>query len=235
MAESVITALTNGGLSNLVNLVTAVGALGTAAMGLVDTTKLFGGGPSNFGFGHIEGALAPFLDALASSSAPYGKHAILRTLKADWLNGVAKDDQKAKAKSLIQLNLSQADAAALANVAAVDPGGLQLAVQKKAGGQDAAPEEASALAQFNAVLTAVIDTAYERGDQKYRNANKFLAMVTSVVLGGIGGSIVFGIDRTDLPFCLLAGLVATPLAPVAKDLATALQTAVTAASALKKS
>jgi hypothetical protein len=235
MAEHVLTALATGGLPNLVNLVTAVGALGGAAMGLVDTTKLFGGGPSNFGFGHIERALAPFLDALASSSAPFGKHATLRTLKADWLNGAAKDDQKAKAKSLIQLSLSQVEAAALANVAAVNPGDLQSAVRKKAGGLAAAPDEASALAQFEAVLTAVIDAAYERGDQMYRNAAKFLAMVTSVVLGGIGGLVVFGTDPVDLTFCLLAGLVATPIAPVAKDLVSALQTAVAAASALKKS
>jgi hypothetical protein len=234
MADHVITALATGGLTNLVNVIAAVGALGGAAMGLVDTTKLFGGGPSNFGFGHIEGALAPFLDALASSSAPFGKHAILRTLKADWLNGVAMDDQKAKAKSLIHLNLSQVDAAALANVAAVDPGELQSAVQKKVSEQGVAPEEAGALGQFDAVLAAVIDTAYERGDQKYRNAAKFLAMVTSVVLGGIGGLIVYGTDLADLTFCLLAGLVATPLAPVAKDLATALQTAVAAASTLKE-
>jgi hypothetical protein len=98
----------------------------------------------------------------------------------------------------------------------------------------AAPEEADALRQFEAVLTAVIDAAYERGEQKYRNAAKFLAMVTSVVLRGIGGLVVFGTDPTDLIFCLLAGLVATPIAPVSKDLASALQTAVTAASALKK-
>lgn len=201
---ALLTALANGGLSNLVNLVTAVGGLGTAAMGLVDTTKLFGGGPSNFGFGDIERALAPFLDALASSSAPFGKHAILRTLKADWLNGVAKDDQKAKAKSLIQLSLSQVTAGVLANVAAVDPDELRSAVQKKASGQAAAPHEAGALGQFDAVLTAVIDAAYERGEQKYRNAAKFLAMVTSVALGGISGLIVFGTDRTDLSFCLLA-------------------------------
>jgi hypothetical protein len=235
MADHVVTALATGGLSSLVNLVTAVGALGSASMGLVDTTKLFGGGLSNFGFGHIEVALAPFLDALASSSAPFGKHAILRTLKADWLNGLAKADQKAKAKSLIQLSLSHADVAALANVAAVDPGELQSAVQKKAGGPDPAPGEAGALGQFDAVLTAVIDLAYERGDQIYRNAAKFFAMVTSVALGGIGGLIVFGTDQTDLSFCLLAGLFATPLAPIAKDLASALQTAVTAASGLKKS
>lgn len=230
----VIDALTNGGLSNLVNLITAVGALGGASMGLVDTTKMFRGGPSNFGFGHIERALAPFLDALASSAAPFGKHAILRTLKGDWLNGAAKDDQKAKANSLIHLNLSRINATALANVAAVDPAALQAAVQKKADGVAAAPEESGALEQFEAVLTAVINEAYERGDQKYRNAAKFLAMVTSVVLGGIGSLLVYGTsDYGSLGFCLLAGLVATPIAPVAKDLASSLQTAVTAASAIK--
>jgi hypothetical protein len=236
MVETVhiLDALANGGLSNFVNLVTAVGALGGASMGLVDTTKLFGGGPSNFGFGFIEDSLAPFLDAAASSSAPFGKHAILRKLKADWLNGVAKENQKSKAKSLIQLNVSQVDPVALANVAAVDPGQLQSAVQKKASGQDISPQETSTLGQFDAILTAVIDTAYERGDQKYRNATKFLAMVTSVVLSGIGGLIVWGSDLSDIMFCLFAGLIATPLAPVAKDLASALQTAVTAASALKQ-
>ncbi len=150
------------------------------------------------------------------------------------MNGAAKDDQKAKANSLIQLSLSQINATALANVAAVDPAALQAAVQKKANGVAAAPEEASAIGQFEAVLTAVISEAYERGDQKYRNAAKFLAMVTSVVLGGIGSLLVYGKDDFgSLGFCLLAGLVATPIAPVAKDLASSLQTAVAAASAIK--
>lgn len=234
MAEhQVISALTNGGMHNLANLTAAISALGGAAMGLVDTTKLFGGGPSNFGFGYIESDLAPFLDALASSSAPFGKDAILQKLRADWLNGVAKDDQKAKAKSLIYLGLSQADATAMANVAAVDPGKLLSAAQKQSGGQAADPEGAAALKQFDDVLTALLDTAYERGDQKYRNATKFLAMVTSVVLAGVGCLIVFGKDPSDLLTCMLIGLVATPLAPVAKDLATALQTAVTAVSGIK--
>jgi hypothetical protein len=233
MADHLFTALASGNLGNLVNLITAVGGLGTAAMGLVDTTKSFGGGPSNFGFGYIESSLAPFVDALASTSAPFGKYAILRKLKADWLNGVAKEDQKAKAKSLINLGLSQAGATALANVAAVDPAMLQSAMQKTGNGQAATPEEATVLKQFDDILTAVLDTAYERGDQKYRNASKFLAMATSVVLAGVGGAIVFGIDRWDLAICLVAGLIATPLAPVAKDLASALQTAVTAVSAIK--
>jgi len=230
---SVIHALLTGGVSNLANLVTAIGALGGASMGLVDTTKMFRGGPSNIGFGHIEDGLAPFLNAIASNPAPFGKNAILRTLKGDWLNGAAKPDQKAKAKSLIQLSLSQANAAALANVAAVDAEALQSAVQKKADGGEAAAADTSALAQFESVLTAVIDEAYERGDQKYRNAAKSLAMVTSVVLSEIAGMSIWGITQENLVFFLVTGLIATPLAPIAKDVASALQTAATAASAIK--
>lgn len=231
---SVIQALLTGSVSNLANLVAAIGALGGASMGLVDTTKMFRGGPSNFGFGYIENGLAPFLDAIASSAAPFGKHAILRTLKGDWLNGAAKADQKAKAKSLIQLSLSQANAASLANVAAVNAEALRSAVQKKADGGAAAAADTSALAQFESVLTAVIDEAYERGDQKYRNAAKTLAMVTSVVLSEIAGMSIWGATQENLIFFVVTGLIATPLAPVAKDVASALQTAATAANVLKK-
>lgn len=230
---TVIQALLNGSVSNLANLVTAIGALGGASMGLVDTTKMFRGGPSNIGFGHIEDGLAPFLDAIASRAAPFGKHAILRTLKGDWLNGAAKPDQKAKAKSLIQQSLSQANASALAYVTAVDPETLQSAVQKKTDGGEATAAETSALAQFESMLTAVIDEAYERGDQKYRNAAKTLAMVTSVVLSEIAGLSIWGYELWNVVFFLVTGLVATPLAPIAKDAASALQTAATAASAIK--
>ncbi|MCG2627477.1 hypothetical protein L6654_12645 [Bradyrhizobium sp. WYCCWR 13023] len=233
-STSVIQALLNGSVSNLANLVTAIGALGGASMGLVDTTKMFRGGPSNFGFGFIEDGLAPFLDAIASNAAPFGKHAILRTLKGDWLNGAAKPDQKAKAKSLIQLSLSPANAAALANVAAVDAGALLSAAQKKADGGAAAAENTGALAQFESVLTAVIDEAYERGDQKYRNAAKTLAMGTSVVLSEIAGMSIWGHSQENLIFFLVTGLIATPLAPIAKDVASALQTAATTAGVLKK-
>ena len=224
-----------GSMSSLANLVAAVGALGGASMGLVDTTKVFGGGPSNFGFGHVENTLAPFLDALAPSSATLNKESILQMMRADWLNGVAKEEQKARAKSLIHLGLSQSNVTGLASVAAVDALKLQSAMQKIIGGQAAAADEASALSRFDATLTAMLDAAYERGEQKYRNAAKFLAMATAVILGGIGGLIVFGADLKHLSFCMMAGLVATPIAPITKDLVSALQTATTAASALRGS
>ena len=43
---------------NLVSATLAVGALGTAATGLVDTTKAFSGGISRAGFGYIKQLIA---------------------------------------------------------------------------------------------------------------------------------------------------------------------------------
>jgi hypothetical protein len=225
-----------GSLTEIVNLLVAAGGLGTAAMGLVDASKVFGGGPSNFGFGYVVDALDPFLTPLASGPPGFGKASVLRTLRANWLNGVAKADQKAKAKSLIHLGLTRGSAQALAYAAGVDPAKLQSLTEKTAAGENVSQDEINILGQFDAVLSAALDAAYERGDQKYRNAAKFLAMAVATILGGVGGWIVFGNGYTtgNVILCLLMGVIATPLAPVAKDLASSLQTAVSAVGALKR-
>ena len=53
-------------ITTIVEIISAVGALGTAATGLVDTTKLFGGGVSNAGYATIKQQLKPF-DPLLSA------------------------------------------------------------------------------------------------------------------------------------------------------------------------
>ncbi|WP_407193244.1 hypothetical protein [Bradyrhizobium sp. STM 3566] len=98
------TAALTGSYKDIANLIVAAGGLGTAAMGLVDTSKAFAGGPSNFGY--IVDWLKPFLAPPANNPQASGRAQILRTLRANWLNGVPKADQKAKAKSLIHLGLT---------------------------------------------------------------------------------------------------------------------------------
>jgi hypothetical protein len=236
----IISGVVSGNLGNILNFLGAAGALGTGAMGLVDTTKVFGGGPSNVGFGYIKNALEPFLAPLATNSPAFGKNEILQTLRANWLNGVAMADQKAKAKSLIHLGLTTGSAVALANAAGVDPQKLLSLAQKTAQGQSVDQDEINVLGQFDVVLSAALDSAYERGDQAYRNASKFLAMAVSTLLAAIGGWIIFGADSQpyfstgNFAFCLFTGAIATPLAPVAKDLASRLQDAVSAMNKLKR-
>src|ERR1700761_2378757 len=96
-------------LTSVVGAIAAIGGLGVAAAGLVDGTKAFWGGISNVGFGRIKKALQPFESALKRVD-----HDWTDTIRAGWINGVPKEDQKATAKSLIRLGLSSAHAAKLA-------------------------------------------------------------------------------------------------------------------------
>jgi hypothetical protein len=236
----------NGDLGNILNFLSATAAPGTAAMGFVDSTKAFNGGPSNFGFGYIEQAVSPFLVADAGAPTAFGRAEILRTLKANRLNGVATADQKAKAKSLIHLRLTQGNAGTLAIAAGVDATALTQLAQAAAAGTAPTPAQINVLGQFDAVVSAVLDAAYERADQKYRNTLKLLAMLISTILGAVGGWIVYGhtldsagsvwsyFHTSQFGIALVVGLVATPLAPVAKNLATSLQAAVSAVRTVKR-
>ena len=228
--------ISTGDLSNILNLLSAASALGTAAMGLVDASKVFGGGPSNFGFGYVESALEPFLGTKAGTGSAFDGAAAMRTLKANWINGVAKADQKAKAKALVHLNLTRGNATTLAAAAGVDASKLDSLITKTATGAPLAQDEINVLGQFDAVLSAVLDSAYERGDQKYRNSCKLLALAASTVLGAIGGFLVYGSAINSRNFCIsvLIGVIATPLAPVAKDLVSSLQAAVKAVGAARR-
>ena len=222
------------------NILAAAGGLGTASMGLVDASKAFAGGPSNFGFRNIKNTLQPFLDPLALGATPSAQADILQTLKANWVNGVPKADQKAKAKSLIHLGLTQGSAPALAAAAGVDAHKLESLAKKTAAGKPVTQEELNVLGQFDAVLSAVLDAAYERGDQQYRNGSKFMAMAVSTILGVVAGWIVFRNDpggywwTGNFALSFVIGISATPLAPVAKDLASSLQAAVSAVGLVKR-
>jgi len=233
--------LLTGGLTTILNFIAAAGGLGTAAMGLVDTLKSRdGGGPSSVGFSDIETALAPFLVEPSAQARSGGttvptvlsKQKILATLKANWLNGVDKAEQKAKAKSLIHLGLTQGNAAALAGAAGVDQTKMLSVAQKVATGTALAPDEVNVLGQFEAVVSAVLDEAYERADQRYRNGTKLRATIIATVLAVIGGWVLYGISW-QLALSFLVGLSATPLAPIAKDLASSLQAASKAVGTVK--
>jgi hypothetical protein len=218
------------------NIIAAVAALGTASMGFVDALKAFDGGPSNFGFSTIKRTLSPFLPKQANGA--FNEADLLETLRSNWLNGVAKADQKAKAKALIHLGLTAGNAVELAQAAGIDEKTLASVANKVAGrvpGNTAlTPAEVNALGQFDAILSVVLDEAYERADQQYRNGTKILAMIFAVVFGVAGSCLLKGGNWNAIGLGVLVGLVAVPLAPVAKDLVSSLQAAVTALQATQR-
>jgi hypothetical protein len=75
---------------DLSKVVLAVGALGTAAYGLVDITTAFGGGISRRGFGDIEEVIRKAVPGAPGNISPHaalGLPSILATLHGNWLNG----------------------------------------------------------------------------------------------------------------------------------------------------
>jgi hypothetical protein len=215
-------------VENVGNIVAAIGALGTASFGLVDAAKAFGG-PSLVGFGFIGKAIAPFCRDAAD------RRRLAGTLRGNWINGTALAEQKAIAKSLVKLRLSPDTAGAFAAAAGLEAAGLQGVARKIASQQPMDPAEADAFGRFDLALTALLDDAYNHADQRYRNAAKLIATIVSVVLA-IAGLVIINpqhwSEPRDLAVAVLCGLVATPLAPIAKDFASALQAGVKVAQAV---
>ncbi|HSY35600.1 MAG TPA: hypothetical protein VK814_07620 [Acidobacteriaceae bacterium] len=214
---------------NLPSATLAVGALGTAATGLVDTTKVFGAfGTSRVGFGFIKKTISRLLPSDAEAeNCGLDRIDIFNTLLANWINGMDSAAQKAAATSFVKLHLDESSAPGLAKATGVDPTFL-LSVAKKlkqAGTPESALsiEETDTFGRFDLSVAALVDKAYQQGDQRYRNVCKALACLLAVGLALVANGQI----NPPLPQwqVILIGLVATPLAPVAKDIANAIQSA----------
>jgi hypothetical protein len=213
----------------LENIVAAIGGLGTAAFGLVDATKVFGDfGVNRIGFKRIAEAVAKLTPGAGVNGLSQGK--VLDTLRANWYNGTDLGSQKAIAKSLIKLNLNPDNAAALARATGVDPDILTAVARSIAAGTTLSPAQSDVYGRFDLILTALLDEVYQHGDQAYRNGTRVWAVVFSIALA-LGGAFTL---QKSYGLAVLVGLLATPLAPIAKDLSSALAAAVNAMQAVKK-
>jgi hypothetical protein len=221
--------------------VAAIGALGTAAFGLVDALKtLPSGGISNAGYVFIEQALQSFFQDQTRKAAAGDLKRLFDTLHGNWINGTAVADQKAIAKSLIKLRLNETTADAFAKATGVDPAILKAVGDKMSNGTPLESRETNVLGRFDLALTAILDDGYQHADQRYRNSSKLAAMAISIVLAVLGGLAIYTgsgaayLGSPEMWQSFIAGLLATPLAPITKDLASALSAGVKAAQSLRK-
>lgn len=217
----------------------AIGALGTAATGLVDSTKAFWGGMSRAGFGFIQSVVVRLVPQTPHTDFGTGlsREDILDTLRANWMNGMDTASQKSIAKSFIKLHFNSATAERLAketnvNIALLQQVAAKMPISSQSTTGPSEPQpltaiESDTFGRFDLALSALVDKAYERGDQWYRNWCKVLAAAFAVGLA-FAGNYSLGLHHDPyIPAwqALIIGLVATPLAPVAKDIANAIQTA----------
>ena len=187
-------------------VITAIGGLGTAAFGLVDAAKSAFSGINRVGLEHIHEVVSGLTPEGAGAGGPVN--------------------------ALPQANILQTLEANWVN-------GTDLASQKAIAksGTPLSQVESDAYSRFDFIVTALLDEAYQLSDQVYRNFTKTLAALVAVVLALAGAWSLEGANLwspKELALALLVGLLATPLAPIAKDLSSALATAVNTMQLVKK-
>ena len=221
-------------LQGLPEIITAIGGLGTAAFSLVDATKVFGGGVNHIGFGGIKTTVVALTPGKPANALSQEK--ILATLQANWFNGTDLESQKSIAKSLIKLHMDANNAPVLATETGVDSAALTDVATNIASGKPLSADQNNVYARLDMILTALLDEAYQRSDQIYRNGTRVWAAVFAILLALAAGQIVqvSGGISLGIGGRVLVGLLATPLAPIAKDLSTALATAVSTMQLVKK-
>ena len=224
------------------HIITAIGGLGTAAFGLLEAAKPVFPWINHIGFGGIRGTVAALTPDEPNAKQPVNtlpQKNILQSLLANWVNGTDLASQKAIAKSLVKLHLSVGNAHDLAVATNVDPQLLTQVAESIVSGTALTQPQSDAYARFDLIVTAMLDEVYQHADQAYRNWTRGLAAVIAVLLAMAGGWILAGSWQNfwwkpEMFQAILVGLLATPLAPIAKDLSSALATAVNTMQLVKK-
>jgi len=152
------------------------------------------------------------------------QNVLLFTLQSQWINGVAATaDQVSIAKSLVKLRLTPDTAGALAAATGVDPTILSQIASSIQSGAPLSPQQSDVYGRFDLLLTTLLDQAYQRGSQRYRSSAKLAAVPIAVVLALVAAHSLP--NQITTAQAVLLGLIATPIAPVAKDIASAITTA----------
>lgn len=225
---------------NIPDCISSIAGLGTASYALVDCSKAVWGGVSRLGFGYIKKVITRLLprDLYKKSLLPAKQ--TQDTLWANWINGTSLADQKAIAKTFVKLHLNKETAKHLAKETGVDSDTLEKVAEKYANGGKLDDQETNVAGRFDLMLSTILDEGYQRADQAYRNWAKLCAMGVAVVIAFLGGYSIYDksfqnyLCSKEMGTALLIGLLATPLAPVAKDLSSALQAGVKAVQAARK-
>jgi hypothetical protein len=204
-------------------------ATGIGASGLVDATKAYFGGVNRIGFAKIKRQIIQL-----TPGAPNGlpQIFILESLYAHWANGAALSKQISTAKSLVMMHLSPANAAMVAASVNVDPAILCSMAAKRSAGIELDPPESDLSTRFDLIVSALLDAAYQKAEQEYSNGTRFYALVFAVLLALIemwvlhSGARTLYLGSDDMNLALIVGLLAAPIAPIAKDASKAVGAAI---------
>lgn len=217
--------MADGIIEQLGTIILAAGGLGIAAYGVVDGAKLLRR-VALLGYAHIPEQLAPVLPAVHRA---YGEGAE-RLLEAQYIGGRSAGELPATLRQGYRIGLPALDDAAVGRCAAaigvVDADIVTRAAGKLRRGEACEDEEREALTRFEAAVDARIEAALALAENSYVAQAKLLAGFLAVAIAVLVGALIRAeLGQWWLAKALLVGLVAVPVAPVAKDLANAVSEA----------
>lgn len=205
-------------LDNLGALALATGALGTAAFGIVEGLKRwrFQG---EAGFDVILEVLGPILDTLTRAYGPDTE----RLLRAQY-----RGDQKELARVLRQgarIGLAPDNAEKIGQaLGIVDAKLLKTAAAAVDEGQDLPPELRNVVGRYELAVDARIDAALTLAQARYATASRISASIIALTIA-IAVGLTYGGTPELIGLAVLVGLAAVPLAPIAKDVVSAVKAA----------
>jgi hypothetical protein len=217
-------------ITSLTEIVLATGAVGTAAMGIVEgfkTTRL-----PPIGFWKLRQELGWASDALIIS---YGvKYEDM--LSSMFRSARGSGELPRILRQGVRIGLTEQTAQIMAQTVGVaDPDKLSAVAKKLVAGTDISnmPIERNLLGRFEMAVDARIDAALAMADRAYKNGLRLRAFVVSLVLALIAARLMYipdpktpeaGFLSSDLfVLALIVGLTAVPIAPIAKDVAKGFQ------------
>jgi hypothetical protein len=103
--------------------------------------------------------------------------------------------------------------------------------RKLQNGEPLVEADVNVLGRLDASIEAYLDAAFDRADQRYRNWSRVLAGVASVLLSLAATAALGWHDYYGA--AVVVGLLAVPMAPIAKDLASSLSAAAQAMKAAR--
>ncbi|MEQ9091603.1 MAG: hypothetical protein RIE52_10970 [Balneola sp.] len=225
---------------NFVDIILAAGALGTASFGIVEGLKWTRLG--TIGFSSISNQLGKeVMDALKNA---YGQNFLV------YLKSLYRENRSSGALSKtirqgVRIGLSEDNAIDLAkSIGVVDGDSLKDVAKTLNSNGELSTDQRSILGRFELALDARIDSALADASNKYIGGMRLAASCFSIMISlataltfiftDINESFVdkFGNSWGMIVQAVIVGLVAVPIAPITKDIVSAIQAA---SKALKKS
>ncbi len=210
--------------------IVAAGAVGAAAMGLVEALKVVSLGEYSLalcGLGKVQAYLGG--PAVAALRLVYGGAALPHLLEGAWRKGPAELEQVLSDGLRMAVFADLKDAPEFIESFGQRADEIARAIARLRQGNDAPPDAADPaaarerVARLEAAIDARVRAAVAAGRDKYASSMQFTAMLVALV-----GSICVAVATADgassevraaaVGQAILIGLLAVPIAPVAKDL-----------------